>query len=125
MGRKPMGARLAEHVEGSDLAKNRAEVILQTIRGELTIAEACATLGVEQSRFFALRSEALQALVGALEPGRVGRPPKEPSELERRMGELEKKLAEVAFDLELSRVREEIAVTMPHLLVDTKKNRGR
>jgi predicted DNA-binding protein (UPF0251 family) len=125
MGRRPMGARLAEHVEGSDLAKSRLEVILQTIREEITIEEACAKLGVEQSRFFAMRSEALQAMASFLEPGRVGRPPKEPSELEQRMAALEKKFAEVAFELEISRVREEIAVTMPHLLVDPKKNRRR
>ena len=44
--RKPKGPALVQHLEGSERAKQRLEVILETIAGELTIEQACECLGI-------------------------------------------------------------------------------
>jgi hypothetical protein len=117
MGRKPRGPRLAEHVEASERAKRRLAVILETVAGQKTVAQACAELGIEESAFHAIRSEALQAAAASLEPGRVGRPPKIE---DAKVSDLERKLVEARIELEAARLREEIAVFMPHLLKRSK-----
>lgn len=80
-GRKPQGAQLVEELKGSAHARQRAALFLETLAGEKTVGEACAELGVGESRFFALRGEWLQQGVEFLEPKPAGRPPKiEPPE---------------------------------------------
>ena len=69
-GRKPSGPQIVERLEGSPSAKQRLEVILETIAGQLTIPEACAQLSICESRFHDLRNETLQATLNALEPRR-------------------------------------------------------
>jgi hypothetical protein len=75
-GRKPTGPQIVERLEGSPSAKQRLEVILETIAGQLTIPEACARLGIGESRFHDLRNRTLQVTLKTLEPRRLGRPPK-------------------------------------------------
>ena len=50
-GRNPAGPQIAERLEGSPVAKQRLEVILETIAGRLTVPEACQQLGIGESRF--------------------------------------------------------------------------
>ena len=59
-GRPVQGPQLAQQVEASALARQRLEVLLQTLSGARTIPEACAALGVGRSRFHALRNAFLQ-----------------------------------------------------------------
>ena len=54
-GRKPLGAGHVDQLSGSERAKLRLATILNTLRGELKVADACQQLGVCQSRFFAMR----------------------------------------------------------------------
>ena len=49
-GRKPLGAAHVERLEGSLLAKQRLTLILRTMRGELTVSEACRVLSICPSR---------------------------------------------------------------------------
>jgi hypothetical protein len=100
-GRKPSGPQIVERLEGSPSAKQRLEVILETIAGQLTIPEACARLGICESRFHDLRNQTLQATLNALEPRRLGRPPKPTSP---EQGKIE------AFKAELDRVRKELTI---------------
>ena len=44
-GRKPAGPQIVERLEGSPVAKQRLEVILETIAGRWTIPEACHSMG--------------------------------------------------------------------------------
>jgi hypothetical protein len=64
------------HLSGSQRAKQRLKVILETLEGMRTVPEACAELKVCQSRFHALRARWLQESLELLEPRRMGRPPK-------------------------------------------------
>ena len=46
-GRKPLGAQLVDRLEGSEHAKIRLKVILETLAGRQTIPEACDELGIQ------------------------------------------------------------------------------
>lgn len=73
-GRKPQGIEQVELLPGSAAAKRRLEVFLANLSGELSVAEACAALGLHESRFFELRKRWLEESVELLEPGQPGRP---------------------------------------------------
>ncbi len=57
------------------MAKARLRVILANLAGQISVADACADLGIEESWFFELKHESLQRWVKTLEPGSPGRPP--------------------------------------------------
>lgn len=115
-GRKALGPRKALRMEGSDEAKRRLRVILETIAGRWTVADACRELGISEARFHQLRDGALKGALGALEPGPVGRPPGAQAEEDGRLAALEAEVKELRIDLRASQIREEIAAVMPHLL---------
>lgn len=116
-GRKALGPRKALRMEGSDEAKRRLRVILETIAGRWTVADACRELGISEARFHQLRDGALKGALEALEPGPVGRPPQEGGRKEdERLLALEEEVKELRIDLRASQIREEIAAVMPHLL---------
>jgi hypothetical protein len=100
-GRKPTGPQIVERLEGSLSAKQRLEAILETIAGQLTVPEACARLGIGESRFHDLRNQTLQATLSTLEPRRLGRPPKRTSP---EQGEID------ALKAEVDRAHKELAV---------------
>ncbi len=120
MARRPNGPDLVEGAEGSPGAKARLKVILETLAAMKTIAEACGALGMGEAGFHKLRTRVLQEAVEGLEPRRPGRKPKEKVEDER-IEALEAEVAMLRRALKASRVREEIALTMPHLLRRKKK----
>lgn len=115
-GRPPKGPELADNVEASEQARLRLKVILQTISGVLTIPQACQQLNLSEARFHELRSEWLQSAAQALEPKPLGRPalttPQEHTEIQR----LRERAENLEIHLQAARVREQIALTMPHLL---------
>jgi len=115
-GRPPLGAAHAQRVEGSQEAKDRLELILKTIGGELTVAEACDRLGVSEAHFHRLRERALVGAAEALEARPAGRPPTaEPLE-DPRVAELREQVSELELELRASQVREELALVMPQVL---------
>ena len=75
MGRKPLATGHVDRLQGSEPAKQRLTVLLETLRGELPVPEACARLGIGESRFHALRGAWLQEALELLEPRPLGRPP--------------------------------------------------
>ena len=115
-GRKPMGPKLVEFLEGSNQAKERLEVILQTIAGELSIAEACQRLAIGEAMFHRLRREVLQAGLAELEPAALGRPPRRSSPEQQRITELEGNVADLAGQLDATQVKLELAQALPHLM---------
>jgi hypothetical protein len=120
-GRKPQGTRHVERLSGSELAKQRLTIILQTLRGELTVPEACARLGICEARFHALRSAWLQEALESLEPRRLGRPPQavELGELLSRLQTLETENATLRQQLTAAEVRRELAEALPHVVRDS------
>jgi len=128
-GRKPLGAAHVDHLQGTQLAKRRLELILKTMRGELTIPEACRALSIGESRFHAMRNQWLQEALELLEPRRAGRPPKSadvPSAEE--VATLEAENEALRDRVLTAEVREQLARVMPHVLHDSpakKKRRAR
>lgn len=114
-GRKPQGPKLVERLEGSERAKARLRVILETLAGRRTIPDACAVLGIHESMFHKLRLEVLQAALGRLEPRPLGRPPRSASLHDAHVLELEQELRDLRVELHASQIREELAEALPRL----------
>lgn len=122
-GRKPLAAGHVEHLSGSELAKLRLSLILKTMLGQLTVAQACTELGVCESRFHALRNKWLQEAVELLEPRRMGRPAKNVESDERReIDQLEAALKEMQREAEVAEVRQAIADILRPPSTEPKKN---
>jgi len=115
-GRKPKGPELVTHLEGSDAARQRLRRIVDSLTGRASVAEVCAELGIGESRFHQLRSDALQAALDRLEPRAAGRPPQAVSPAEARVVELERQLRELKWELQASQIRLELAEALPGLV---------
>jgi hypothetical protein len=102
-----------EHLEGSERAKQRLQVILETIAGRKSIGEACDELGIGEAMFFRLRTEVLEAGLARLEPRPMGRPRHEPSADEQQMAAMASRIAELEKRLLVSQVREQVAQVLP------------
>jgi hypothetical protein len=113
-GRKPLGPALVQHLSGSERAKQRLELILETIAGRLTIEEACRQLGIEHAMFYELRTDVLKAGLARLEPRPMGRPRRPTSVADLHSEELQSRVEQLEAELKLSTVREEIARVMPY-----------
>ena len=121
-GRPPKGPDIVDGFDGSEHAKRRLKIILETITGDLDIPEACEALGISKTSFHKLRSRLLENAIDDLEPKLAGRPVQMPSPEEKRIAELEDELTETRMQFVGSQIREEIALAMPHLLSDKKKD---
>ncbi len=114
-GRKPTGANLVEHLEGSERAKMRLKAILETVSGQRTIPDACGELGIQESMFHRVRSEVLQTALDRLEPRPLGRPPLPSSPQDARVAELEEENLKLRVELKAAEVRRELAENLPRL----------
>ena len=119
-GRPPLGPGLADRVEGSAPAKERLKIILATIAGQMTVAEACEKLGLNEARFHELRTEWLQASVTHLEPKPLGRPVTQVTPEAAKVAALERQVQELKIDLRAAQIREELAPLMPYVLQPRK-----
>jgi hypothetical protein len=115
-GRPALKAKLVQTLQGSGHAKERLEVILKTLSGEATVPEACAELGIGETAFHRLRRRTLQDALASLEPRSLGRPRQHTPEEEDELTQMKSELKELQFELEASRIREGLALTMPHVL---------
>ena len=75
-GRKPLGPAIVAHLDGSRSAKERLELILETLAGQVTVVSACQILGISEAMFYKLRNRILQGCLEDLEPKPRGRPPR-------------------------------------------------
>ena len=118
-GRKPNVADAVHHVQGTADAKARLKAILETLAGKQTVAQACGSLRIAERRFYKLRKRFLQAALLWFEPRGPGRPPRvtqTETASKRRVVELEAALRNLRVDVNAARIREEIALALPHLL---------
>ncbi len=115
-GRRPHGPQHVDRLDGENEAKQRLRVILETLSGTKTIEAASAELGVSESRFHEIRSEALQGALDGLAPGVSGRPRRTEPEVDPdRLEALERENQELQAELRASMVRTELALAMPHV----------
>jgi transposase-like protein len=115
-GRPVKGAELVEDLGGSQAAKQRLRIILQTLAGVMTVQDACAELGIQRSGFHKLRQQFLAHATGLLEPRPRGRQPLQPSAAQIELATLRQEVTQLKLDLKAQQIREEIALVMPHLL---------
>ena len=104
-GAKPRGPELVEHLQGSEQAKTRLKAMLRAMHGELTVPEACALLGIHETRFHVQRAETLQAALESLEPRPPGRPRQVASPEQQRIAELEQQVRDLRLDLQAAQIR--------------------
>ena len=51
-----MGPAIVAHLDGSTIAKERLELILETLAGQVTVVEACRILDISEAMFYKLRN---------------------------------------------------------------------
>lgn len=112
-GRRPVGPEAVQRLNGSAQAKQRLQVVLETLAGTRRVQEACDILGIGEVRFNQLRLAVLEAGLAALEPRPAGRPPQTPAEAEQPLQELTQRVETLEGELQAARLREEIAVILP------------
>jgi hypothetical protein len=120
-GRRPAGPDYVDGLEGSQLARHRLKVILQTLKGECRLSEACTELNISPQRFHQLREEALTGALLSIEPGSPGRRPQTPSPDAERIRALETELAAKEVELKAARARAEIATILPSVASPTRE----
>lgn len=123
LGRKPLTTEHVNHLCGSSRAKDRLKVILETLRGSMTIPDACKLLDIREAQFHHLRHTWLQEAVELLEPRQVGRPPKQQDvgELTRRCVQLQAEVESLKAQVQGAQVREEIGQILTNPRVESGK----
>ena len=125
MSRPPEGAGHVDRLDGPEELKWRLRVLLDTLAGRVSVAQACEELGVSESRLHELRRQALVGALGALMPKPAGRPSTTETTTDRER-ELLTRIDELEVDLQAALVRTELALAMPELFRGrSKKNRRR
>ena len=108
-GRPPLRAEHVERLSGSQRAKLRLRVILETLEGRVTIPEACRQLGIGETRFHQLRHRCLQQAVEWLEPRPAGRRPAPPeAAAPQQLDQLQAELQAARHELALAEARHEL-----------------
>jgi transposase len=107
-----------------ELARQRAQVILQVRSGALTAKEGAERLGISRKTYYEWEDKSLRAMALALENRPAGRPPlpvdEEKETLRERIQELEKKLYLAEKTIE---VKEILAAYGEFRDKESKKNR--
>jgi hypothetical protein len=112
-GRHPAGPEYTAKLHGTAEAKERLQVILETMLGRCRVGAACQRLGIGEVRFQVLRQEAMQAALEGLEARPVGRPRQVEPASALRIRELEEEVKALRIELRAARTREEIALVLP------------
>lgn len=121
-GRHPSGPEFVWRLQGSAQAKQRLQLLLETLAGSCRVGEACQRLQISEPRFDQIRIEALQAALRELEPGVAGRPSSQPHPAEVEVGRLKERIAQLEAESKAALIRAEVAVTLPQAgKVEAKK----
>ena len=124
MSRPPEGVGHVDRLDGPEELKWRLRVLLDTLAGRVSVAQACEELGVSESRLHELRRQALVGALGALMPKPSGRPAAADTTPLREQ-ELLARIQELEVDLQAALVRTELALAMPELFRSKKNHRRR
>ena len=115
-GRTPSGPEYVDRLSGSETAKERLKVVLETMTGTVRVHEACDRLAICEQRFHQLRQHVMEAALAALEPRSPGRPSRAGSAADEQLRALEEQLLAKEVELHAAQVREEIALTLPRVV---------
>lgn len=115
MARPQTGIGHVDALVGREQDKRRLKIVLSVLNGVCSIEEACEQLGIGPARFHMLRKQALEGALAALAPKPAGRPRKDPP-VEPSVESWDRERRDLLRRLQAAEVREEIALTMPHLL---------
>ena len=115
-GRKPLGPALVEHLEGSANAKERLELMLATIAGQVSVVEASERLGISEAMFYKVRNRVLQVCLEDLEPKPRGRPPVRLTEDQQRSEDLTAQVTALQRELAAQTVRGELLQALPQVV---------
>jgi transposase-like protein len=115
-GRKPLGPALVKHLEGSLNAKERLELILATIAGQVSVVAASEQLGISEAMFYKFRKRVLQVCLEDLEPKPLGRPPVRLTEDQQQRQTLEAELEALQRELAAQTVRVELLQALPQVV---------
>jgi transposase-like protein len=110
-----MGPAIVAHLDGSTTAKERLELILETLAGQVAVVEACRILDISEAMFYKLRNRILQGCLEDLEPKPRGRPPRLVTGDHQRAAELAAEVATLKDELAAQTVRLELARVLPQL----------
>ena len=108
------GVGHVDRLAGPEDLKQRLKVVLETVVGSKSVAQACEELQISESRLHELRHEALEGALQALMPKPAGRPATPPTTTSREE-ELLARIDELEVDLQAALVRTELALAMPQL----------
>ena len=111
-GRRPAGPEYVQHLDGSDIAKERVQIVLETVAGTCGVDDACQRLDICGQRFHQLRQQIMAGAVTAAEPGTPGRRAQPPSAADEKIQRLEQQVAELQRELQASKAREEITLVL-------------
>ena len=114
MARPPTGPSLVDRLPGSDEAKHRTRIILETITGARSIEQAAQALDCNRSYVHALREQILTAAIQGAEartPGPKSQPPS-PEESQAAVIAAERLALDAKVALELERCRTELALVL-------------
>lgn len=115
-GRRPKGTALLDSLPGSDRAKKRVALYIDTMGAKVSVVDASQELEISETAFYEGRRDFLARCVSLAEPRPAGRKPREKSEAEIRVAALESELREVKAELQTQQVREELALALPRLV---------
>ena len=115
-GRRPAGPEYVEQLPGSELAKERLQVVLEVMAGRCRVQEACQRLDLSEPRFYQLRTQVLAAAIERLEPRPAGRPVQTSTPAEQQVAALQARLAEQEVELRAAQTRIELALVLPQVV---------
>ena len=116
-GRPPLGPGLVDALQAGEESKRRLKLILETLSGTVTIPEACEQLGLSEPAFHKLRAQWLSGAVELLAPRPPGRPAQPERPEQKLIEQMERQIFELKKEAHAARLRAEIAIAMPHLLI--------
>ncbi len=125
MARRTTGPDLVNRLDASEHARQRVRLVLGTIAGTTSVVDAALALDVSESAFHKIREQILQGALGAAEPKPIGRPPAIAAAVPEGTETADQQNRRLRIELEAARIREEIALTMPHLLTRRAKKNDR
>ena len=113
-GRLPSGPECVNKLTGDAVAKERLQVVLETLAGTRRVNDACTRLNISEQRFEQLRREALQSALAALTPKPTGRRPRVASPEQVRWEQAQARIAALETQLRIAAARTEVATILPH-----------
>jgi transposase-like protein len=112
LGRRPAGPEYVHQLGGSDIAKERVKIVLETVAGTCGVDDACQRLDICPQRFHQLRQQIMEGAVTAAEPGTPGRRAQPPTAATEQIERLEHQVAQLQRELQASKAREEITLVL-------------